>query len=116
MKFKLNESRSDIHLLVRELQTTELAVKGDPEIRALLTRAAYMLNECESLLLSQVQSLEEAVSLRAGIMDSLSRHEEITRAKNIAMETAAQFSRSLLQQYTPRPTDNLPKSKNYEVI
>lgn len=117
MKFRLDESRSDITSLVKRLQEAEQAnraEKGDAELRALLNRSAHMLEECRTTMISCVQSLEEAVSLQAGMMDSASRQDEITRAKNRAMETAASFFKSLLQQHTPPPLK--PRVPNSEVI
>lgn len=105
MKFHLDESRSDMATLIRELQGAEQSnrvAKGDPELRSLLNRAAHMLNESQSVMLSAVQSLEEATKLRAGLQDSIGRHDEIVNAKNRVMTTTADFLKSLLSQHTPR--------------
>ncbi len=111
MKFELDDKRSDIHTLVRELQAAEQdnrKARGDAELRALLNRAAHTLNECESLMISAVNSLEEAARLRAGLMDSINRHDEIASAKDRAMKTTADFLKSLLQTYTPREAPKQP--------
>jgi hypothetical protein len=105
MKFVLNDKHSDIHTLIRELQAAEQnnrKAKGDTELRALLNRAAHTLNECESLMISAVNSLEEASRMKAGLMDSINRHDEIATAKNRAMTTTADFLKSKLHEYTPR--------------
>jgi hypothetical protein len=104
MKFKLDESRSDIATLVHDLHHAEQdnrAAKGDPALRALLARAAHMLNESQSLMTSAIHTLEDAAKLKAGFMDSASRHDDIARAKNAAMTTTADFFRSMLNQHTP---------------
>lgn len=119
MKFKLDEAHSDITALVKQLQEAEQAnraARGDNELRALLNRSAHMLEECRTTMLSAVQSLEEAASLRTGLMDSVSRADEVQRAKNRAMETAANFFKSLLQQYTPTPVAPRSQQVTSEVI
>ncbi len=117
MKFTLDESHSDICRLVRQLSDAEQALRsnkgGDPELRALLNRSSRMLDECRSLMMSAVNSLEEAARLRAGLMDSPSRHEEIARQKNRAMETTVEFLKSLLKEHTPTAP---PKRVHDEVI
>lgn len=118
MKFHLDESRSDMATLVRELQGAEQSnrvAKGDPELRSLLSRAAHMLNESQSVMISAVHSLEEAAKLRAGLQDSIGRHDEIVNAKNRVMTTAADFLKTFLQQYTPRAQPT-PAKKTDEVI
>ena len=118
MKFQLDEKHSDIVSLIKQLQAAEQdnrAAKGDAELRSLLNRSAHMLEECHSLLVSTVHSMEEAAALRAGLMDSQSKHEEVSRAKNRAMETVAEFARSLLTQYT-KPADSKARPAADEVI
>lgn len=118
MKFQLNESQSDIALLVKALQLAEQdnrAAKGDVALRALLALAAHALNESQSLMTSAVNSLEDAIRLRAGLQDSIGRHDEIVNAKNRVMITTADFLKSFLQQYTPRAQPT-PAKKTDEVI
>lgn len=103
MKFTLDETQSDICGLVRQMQAMEQDGRKTlpAETRAVLNRASRMLDECRSVMVSAVHSLEEAARLRAGLMDSPSRHEEIARQKNRAMETTSEFLKSLLKEHTP---------------
>ena len=117
MKFKLDESRSDIATLVRQLQGAEQdnrITKGDPELRALLSRAAFRLHESQSLMPSAIHSLEDAAKLKAGFMDSASRHDDIARAKNAAMTTTADFFRSMLNQHTPTEPPKARAGSNHQ--
>lgn len=117
MKFILDETRSDIARLVADLQAAEQDnrnTKGDAELRSLLNRAAHVLTESQSLMVSAVHALEDAAELRAGLMDNHSRHDEIMNRKNKAMRTTAEFFKSLLREHTPIAA--APKSEPAEVI
>lgn len=106
MKFKLNEARSDIVSIAKECVAAadeSQGLRGLPiSVRDTLGRAAQMLNECKSLMEHSVQELESAVALRAGLNDTMSRHDEINRTKNRAMEHVADIFRRQLEQFTPR--------------
>jgi len=118
MKFIFNEKRSDLYTLIKELEAAEQsnrAARGDNELRALLNLAAHRLEDCRTLLIGSVTALEEAVQLRAGLMDTSSRHEEVARLKNRAMESVAEFMKSVLTQYTP-PQPEQPTPRFDEVI
>jgi hypothetical protein len=94
---------SSITLLIKELKEAEQAgAKLPAEARHLLSHAAHALDECRSHMLGAIEALEFAVHLRAGAMDSLPRHEEVARQKNLTMEEQAQFLGNFLN--TPRAT------------
>lgn len=102
MKFKLDETRSDISTLIKACTAAEQAGQTlPPEVRTILARCAFTLNECRAVMIDSVSTLEEAVAMKAGLMDSISRYDDVSRAKNQAMEHVAGASRRILQQYTP---------------
>lgn len=113
MKFVLDETRSDISSLIKACAAAEQAGAALPnEVRVLLARCGFMLGECRSVMIDSVATLEEAAARKAGLMDSLGRHEEIARMKNGALEHVAGACRHLLQRYTPAATI----ASNTEVI
>lgn len=108
MNFKLNEDTSDIAYLIEQLRVAEQSGKSlPPPTRALLEQASRMLHECRSQMALAVEQLEKAAKLRAGVMDSESKHHEVARMKDSVMTEQAQFLRTLLQQKTPRKTDEV---------
>jgi hypothetical protein len=108
MNFKLTEDTSDIATLADQLRALEQSGgKLPPSTRALIEQASRMLNECRSQMAFAAEQLERAAALRVGFMDSESKHTEVARQKDSVMTEQAQFLRTLLQQKTPRKTDEV---------
>ncbi len=109
MNFKLNEDNSDLAYLADELRKLEQSGGRSfpPPTRALLASAAAMLHACHSQMTLAAEQLEKAAALRAGMMDSESKHTEVARQKDAVMTEQAQFLRGLLRQATPRKRDEV---------
>lgn len=113
MKFTLNESRSDIVSLAKACVAAANNAPNLPTpLRDTLSRAAHTLDECKSVMEHAVQELEAAAAMRAGLNDTMSKHDEIARNKNRAMEHVAGIFRSRLEQYTPRDEPKPRKATN----
>jgi len=114
MPFRLSSQSKIVHLIERLREAEQAGAKLPNDVRTLLSLSAHALDECRSHMMATIESLESAVRLRAGAMDSLRRHEEMARDKNLAMEEQIRFLGELLNV----PASTVPASKpaNDEVI
>lgn len=100
--------KTDIQALISFFQELRKSFGPDQAaFRSVCDKSAWLLSECASSMTLAATQLELAVKLRAGLQDSLSRHEEIARQKNLTMEEQAKFLRKLLNLRTPGYTDQL---------
>lgn len=100
MTFKFNESRSDLTNTIAALREAEQDGRKSAELRATLNQAATLLDDCRVQMLDAIENLELAAELRAGMMDSQSRADEVARIKNQALLQQSVRFRLLLTQYT----------------
>lgn len=80
----------------------------------MLLRAAHSLREMSSFMTAASENLRVASLKRAGMLDSLSRHEEVTRQKNSAMDQVATDLMHLLLRKTPRYADTMLSKSTLE--
>jgi hypothetical protein len=95
MTFELPQEPADIATNLRELEST--APNVTPKvIRAALIQAAKEIEDWRALALTHARTLEEAAALRVGMMDSLSKADEVSRQVKLAMTQTAQSLRHRL--------------------
>lgn len=111
MKVESLESISDIVMIVNSLRALGSDRDASPQVRELAQRSAHLLNESRSLMQSAVETLDKTAALRAGLMDSMSRHDEIARQKNLVMLEQAGHFRSLLRRVTPGVREATPAAE-----
>lgn len=100
MTFKLNETPNDLVDTITALRDAEQDGRKSAELRATLNQAAVLLDACRTQMLDAAENLELAAELRAGMMDSQSRSDEVARIKNQTLLQHAVRFRLLLTQHT----------------
>lgn len=104
MNFRINSDDTDITNLANQLRDWEQDGKDlSPERRALLNRAAHMLETCRSQMISSAEELEKAMALKVGYSDSDSRQVQIAEQKKALVKEQIEYMRALVAQRTTAP-------------
>lgn len=112
MTFKLEDAPTDLAAILRELEAEER--KLSPTTRSLLILAATTLEDQRKLIEDAANELEEAASLKIGMMDSQSRADDVSRQVRTTLVTLAARMRIMLD--TPRPLPPVAHPDNSAVI